>query len=96
MSSLIVWLAACAFGCSRPAVGRGDAETARPLPHAVNINTATADELQRIPHIGEKLAARIVEHRNARGPFRRPEELMLIQGISDERFRKIRPLLKVE
>ena len=64
--------------------------------HAININTATADELQSIPHVGEKLAAKIIEHREINGPFRRVEHLMLIQGISDKRFRKIRPLVRVE
>ena len=64
--------------------------------YAININTATLDELQRIPHVGEKVAARIIEHREINGPFRRVEHLMLIQGISDKRFRKIRPLVRVE
>ena len=64
--------------------------------HAININTASAEDLQRIPHIGEKLAAKITEHREVNGPFRRVEHLMLISGISDERFRKIRPLVRVE
>ena len=64
--------------------------------HAINVNTASLDELQRIPHVGEKVAARIIEHREVNGPFRRVEHLMLIQGISDKRFRKIRPLVRVE
>ncbi|MDI1241576.1 MAG: helix-hairpin-helix domain-containing protein [bacterium] len=64
--------------------------------YAININTATLDELQRIPYVGEKVAERIVEHREINGPFRRVEHLMLIQGISDKRFRKIRPLVRVE
>lgn len=62
----------------------------------VDINTATLDELQSIPHVGEKIAARIIEHREVNGPFRRVEHLMLIQGISDRRFRKIRALVKAE
>ncbi|SRR5690348_14818069 len=65
-------------------------------PNAININTASADDLTRIPHIGEKVAAKIIEYREVNGPFRRVEHLMLIQGISDARFRKIRPLVRVE
>ena len=68
----------------------------RPLPHAVNINTAPHEELQKVPHIGESLARKIVEHREANGPFRRVEHLMLVSGISDKRFRKIRPLVRIE
>jgi competence ComEA-like helix-hairpin-helix protein len=67
-----------------------------PLPYAVNINTAPMEELQKIPHVGETIAKKIIAHRQAHGPFRRVEHLMLIQGISDKRFRKIRPLVRVE
>ncbi len=54
------------------------------------------DELQKIPHVGESIAKKIIAHRETYGPFRRAEHLMLIQGISDKRFRKIRPLVRVE
>ena len=64
--------------------------------NAININTASLDELQRITHVGEKLSEKIIEHREVNGPFRRVEYLMLIQGISDARFRKIRPLVRAE
>lgn len=79
--------------------------TRRPLPptsarvspaHAVNINTAPLDELIRIPHVGESIAKKMIEHREKHGPFRRIEHIMLIPGISDKRFRKIRPLIRVE
>ena len=64
--------------------------------HAVNINTASMGELKKIPHVGESIAKKIISHRETHGPFRRVEHLMLIQGISDKRFRKIRPLVRVE
>jgi competence ComEA-like helix-hairpin-helix protein len=63
---------------------------------AININTSGVDELRRIPNIGEKLALKIVEFREKHGPFRRPEHLLLINGISDRRFREIRHLVRVE
>lgn len=91
-------LAVCllASACGNQRSVQVAADTSIPSEHAININTASADELTRIPHIGEKLAAKIVEHRGVNGPFRRVEHLMLIQGISDTRFRKIRPLVRVE
>ena len=61
----------------------------------ININAATREELQRIPHIGEKLADEIIEYREKHGPFRRAEQLMLLNGISDGRFREIRHLVRV-
>lgn len=62
----------------------------------VNINTASEDELRRLPHVGESLAAAIIEHRNAHGHFRKPEHLMLVKGVSDARFRRIRHLIRTD
>src|SRR6478672_6468716 len=64
------------------------------LPSPININSASADELEKLPHIGETLARRIVEFREQNGPFRRPENLLLVEGISENRFKEIRPLVK--
>lgn len=71
-------------------------ETSSGNSEAVNINTASFDELQRIPHVGASMAEKIIEHRENHGPFKRPEELMLISGISDVRYRRIRHLIRVE
>lgn len=63
---------------------------------AVNINTASAVELEKLPRVGAILAQKIVEHRERFGNFRKAEYLMLVDGISDRRFREIRSLVKVE
>jgi competence ComEA-like helix-hairpin-helix protein len=68
----------------------------RRIETAININVAGEEELQKIPRIGPKLAKDIVEFRTQYGPFRRPEQLMLIQGISDRRFREIKNYVRVE
>ena len=65
-------------------------------PNAVNINTASADELEKLPHIGRKTAEAIVAFREDNGPFRRPEHLLLIRGISEKRFAEIGPFLRTE
>src|SRR2546425_11750582 len=62
----------------------------------VNINTASAKELEALPGIGKGLAERIVEHRAKYGPFRRTEHLIIVRGISDARFRALRDLITVE
>jgi competence protein ComEA len=66
------------------------------VPEPININTAKAVELEKLPGIGEALAARIVEHRERFGLFRRPEHLLVVRGISDRKFRELRPLITVE
>ncbi len=63
---------------------------------AVNINTASADQFEKLPHIGRKTAEAIVAFRAENGPFRRPENLLLIRGISEKRFAEIRQYLRTE
>ena len=80
---------------------RGDAArpsrvTTTPAPNAIDINCASADELMLLPGIGETLAGRIVEFRQKNGQFRRPEELLLVPGISEKKFREIRTLVKTD
>ncbi len=67
-----------------------------PAPTRININTATAQELEKLPGIGRGFAQRIVEHREKYGPFRRPEHLIMVRGLSDKRFRALRELITVE
>jgi len=61
----------------------------------ININTASANELERLPGIGKGLAQRIIEHREKYGPFRKPEHLIIVRGISDKRFQTLRDLITV-
>lgn len=61
----------------------------------VNLNTATVAELASLPGIGTKVAGRIVEYRMKKGPFRKIEELMNVQGIGEKSFLKLRPQLTV-
>jgi competence ComEA-like helix-hairpin-helix protein len=70
--------------------------TASSAPTRVNINTAPANELETLPGIGKGLAERIIEQREKFGPFRRPEHLIIVRGISDKRFRALRDLITVE
>lgn len=62
----------------------------------ININTAAPGELESLPGIGKALAARIIEHREKYGPFRRVEHLIIVRGISDKRFRALRESITVE
>ena len=62
----------------------------------ININTAPSEELEKLPGIGEAIAERIVEHRQKFGDFRRAEHLMMVHGISDQKFRAIRELIVVD
>jgi competence ComEA-like helix-hairpin-helix protein len=67
-------------------------EQAKPL---VNINTAPAEELEKLPGIGRGLAARIISYREQYGRFRRAEHLIMVRGIGDKRFRRLRSFITV-
>lgn len=47
----------------------------------VNINTATAEELTTLKYVGEKNAQKIIQHREANGPFETVEDLLNVPGI---------------
>lgn len=63
---------------------------------AVNLNTATAEELATLPGIGEKLAELIVAFREECGPFRSVWALTAIEGIGEGKLNAILPYLKIE
>ncbi len=57
----------------------------------VNVNSATVEQLQLLPNVGPALAQRIVEHREQNGQFKAAEDLMLVKGIGEKSFEKLRP-----
>ena len=60
----------------------------------IDLNAATAVQLQGLPGIGPKMAARILEHRRLHGPFRDLEELQQVRGIGRRTVEKIRPQVR--
>ena len=56
----------------------------------LDLNTATVEELQRLPGIGEKLAQAIVSFREQNGPFQTAEDLLQVPGIGEKRLAAIR------
>ena len=61
----------------------------------VNLNTATAEQLDSLPGVGQAMAARILEYRQKNGGFKKIEELMNIKGIGEKNFLKLKPLVTV-
>jgi len=56
----------------------------------ININTASAQQLETLPGIGEVLAGRIVEYRQQKGAFSSPDDLLGVRGIGTKRLEEIR------
>ncbi len=84
------------FGCSTRQDYRGAEDKPALSANTVNINTASAAEIEKLPGIGRKTAEAIVAFREQNGPFRRPEGLMLIRGVSESRFAEFRQFIRTE
>ena len=67
-----------------------------PQPRApVNVNTASASELEALPGVGEVIAQRIIDYRTANGPFSSVDELLEVSGIGDATLASMRELVSV-
>jgi competence protein ComEA len=61
----------------------------------VNLNTATAAELESLPGVGPVLAERIVDYRTRNGGFRSVDELRKVEGVGDARYAQLKDLVTV-
>ena len=68
--------------------------SAQPPPQ-VNINTASVEELRALPGIGPALAERIVAHRGNHGLFKRPQDVLIVRGMSAKRYRRIADRIRI-
>ncbi|MEZ4484900.1 MAG: ComEA family DNA-binding protein [Syntrophotaleaceae bacterium] len=62
----------------------------------VNVNAASAKELQALPGIGRVTAQRIIDYRTAKGPFTAVEDLLKVNGIGESTLQKIGDLIVLE
>jgi competence protein ComEA len=97
MTAAILLSASCSRTGERPAqpsnkTGSGSAAEAK---LCINLNTAAEQELMTLAGIGEAMAKKIVEYREQNGPFRRPQEIIIIEGFSEQKYRAISDLVCV-
>ena len=78
-----------------PPVSGGDPDSGGPTGVLINLNVATAAELETLPRIGPTMAQRILEYREANGPFEAIEDIQEVPGIGPATFEGLKDLITV-
>jgi competence protein ComEA len=85
------------LGEENPPVQVPSSQRSQPIVGSrVNINTADLTALDSLPGIGPALAQRIVDYRQANGPFARPEDITNVSGIGPATLERIQDLITTE
>lgn len=79
-----------------PAVLPAPAVSPAQVTSKVNLNRASADELQALPGVGPVLAQRMVDWRKMHGRYRTVDDLQEVKGIGKKRLEQLRPLVTVK
>ncbi len=82
-------------GADADAGGSNNPATSSPATGLINLNTATAEQLQTLPRVGPVTAQKIISYRTTTGPFTSVGQLREVSGIGDVTFSGIEPLVTV-
>ena len=93
----------CVAGALMVLMFTGPVLAQRPTPESasqaatspLNLNAASATQLESLPGIGARTAERIIEYRQKNGGFKKIEELMNVRGVGEKSFLKLKPLITV-
>jgi competence protein ComEA len=91
--AVVMVASAVLFGGEALAAGKRKTPAAQ-VSGVLNLNTASVQQLDALPGVGEKAAKRIVEYRT-KTPFNRPEELVKVKGFGKKKFEHLKPYLTV-
>ena len=75
---------------------RADSVASAATHEKVNINSASVKELMALEGVGHKLAEKIVEYRDAHGPFKKAEDLRKVEGVGGVLWEKNRERIVVK
>ena len=93
---LLVCVAANAAAAPAAPPPRAESVVAAATREKVNINSASVKELTALEGVGPKLAGKIVEYRDAHGPFKKAEDLRKVEGVGGVLWEKNRERIVVK
>ena len=85
----MVMMAAVLVGVGSAEAATGPRKPAKQVTGVVNLNQATAQQLDLLPGVGAKAAQRILDYRR-KTPFARPEEIVKVKGFGKKKFEKLK------
>ena len=95
IAALLVAALSAATSAAQDTTRRTSAAASASASAPVNLNTATAAQLETLPGIGKATAERILEYRQKNGSFKKVEDLMNVRGVGEKSFLKLKPLVTV-
>ena len=95
IAALLVGALSAATSAAQDTARRTSAASSTSASAPVNLNTATAAQLETLPGIGKATAERILEYRQKNGSFKKVEDLMNVRGVGEKSFLKLKPLVTV-
>ena len=93
---LLVLVLASAFATVSPATAGPPPSPVAAVDVKVNINTADVKELMKLSGVGRSLAEKIVQYRDAHGPFKKATDLRKVEGVGDGLWEKNRARVVVK
>ena len=79
----------------KPTEAKSSSATTQTVSSKININTASAAELDKLPGIGPTYAQRIIEYRESKGGFKSISEIQNIKGIGPKTFEKLKDMIEI-
>ena len=70
-------------------------DSSKNLDKSININQDSADQLQKLPGIGQQISENIIDYRQKYGPFKSKEEIKNVNGIGEKKYEKIKDLISI-
>lgn len=95
MHRVWAWIVCLGLALALAPVAAQAHQAKAPLTDKVNLNTATAEQLQTLPGIGPVLAKTVIDHRAKNGKFTKIEEILNVKGVGEKMFQKIKDRLVV-